>query len=97
MVHTCSHLFTLFQGVDDRRLAGDMLAVRKDLPYQGLGAFGTGFLSRCGAGQMFEAMQAWEGEQLQGQEVVKGRACHTRGLAHLAPAPSAGEVKGAEE
>ena len=34
--------------MEDRRLAGDMLAVRKDLPYQGLGAFGTGFLSRCG-------------------------------------------------
>ena len=31
-----------------RRGGGDTLAVQKDLPYQGLSSFGTGFLSRCG-------------------------------------------------
>jgi hypothetical protein len=39
-------------GLEDRRTPGNTLAVQPDKPYQGLSAFGTGFLSRFEGSQM---------------------------------------------
>eukprot|EP00955_Chlamydomonas_euryale_P016171 172709-Chlamydomonas_euryale.AAC.1 len=43
---TTDRFVVVYHGMDERRVPGNTLAVQKDLPYQGLAGFGTGFLSR---------------------------------------------------
>jgi hypothetical protein len=53
-------------GLEERRIPGNTLAVQPDKPYQGLSMFGTGFLSRCGAGWPVAAGSAlarWQQQQ----------------------------------
>ena len=45
---TTDRFVVVYHGMEERRVPGNTLAVQKDLPYQGLSSFGTGFLSRCG-------------------------------------------------
>lgn len=48
---TTDRFVVVYHGMDDRRVPGNTLAVQKDLPYQGLSGFGTGFLSRLEGAQ----------------------------------------------
>lgn len=43
---TTDRFVVVYHGLEERRIPGNTLAVQKDLPYQGLAGFGTGFLSR---------------------------------------------------
>mmetsp|Transcript_33515 Transcript_33515/g.99767 ORF Transcript_33515/g.99767 Transcript_33515/m.99767 type:complete len:622 (-) Transcript_33515:364-2229(-) len=48
---TTDRFVVVYHGMDERRVPGNTLAVQKDLPYQGLAGFGTGFLSRLEGSQ----------------------------------------------
>ncbi|GAX73326.1 hypothetical protein CEUSTIGMA_g780.t1 [Chlamydomonas eustigma] len=48
---TTDRFVVVYYGMDERRVPGNTLAVQKDLPYQGLQGFGTGFLSRLEGAQ----------------------------------------------
>lgn len=48
---TTDRFVVVYHGLDERRIPGNTLAVQKDLPYQGLAGFGTGFLSRLEGAQ----------------------------------------------
>ncbi|GBF89658.1 hypothetical protein Rsub_02828 [Raphidocelis subcapitata] len=49
---TTDKFVVVHHGLEDRRTPGNTLAVQADKPYQGLSAFGTGFLSRFEGSQM---------------------------------------------